>query len=53
MIKRFCKKVRNEGVLQELYLRRGYEKRSQKVRRKKARAVFNKMIADRQAELAD
>lgn len=50
MIKRFMKKVRNEGILQELYQRRGYEKPSQKVRRKRARADFNRRLALRQSE---
>ena len=50
MIKRFTKKVRNEGILQELYQRRGYEKPSVKRRRKAARARFNKMVADREAQ---
>lgn len=50
MIKRFTKKVRNEGILQELYQRRGYEKPSVKRRRKAARSRFNKMVADRQAQ---
>lgn len=50
MIKRFTKKVRNDGILQELYQRRGYEKPSVKRRRKAARARFNKMVADRQAQ---
>lgn len=47
MIRRFCKKVRNEGVLQEVYSRRAYEKPSQRRRRKAARAAFS-----RKAELA-
>lgn len=50
MIKRFTKKVRNDGILQELYQRRGYEKPSVKRRRKAARSRFNKMVADRQAQ---
>ena len=39
-IKRFMKKVRNDGVLQEVYLRRSYEKPSVKRRRKRAQARF-------------
>ncbi len=50
MIKRFMKKVRNEGIMQELYQRRGYEKPSQARRRKRARAAFNSRLAARQAE---
>lgn len=46
-IKRFMKKVRNEGVLQEVYLRRAYEKPSVKRRRKQARARFLRMIEER------
>lgn len=50
MIRRFCKKVRNEGIFQELYQRRGYEKPSQKRRRKAARARFNAVVAARNSE---
>lgn len=39
-IKRFMKKVRNDGVLQEVFQRRAYEKPSQKRRRKRAQARF-------------
>jgi small subunit ribosomal protein S21 len=39
-IKRFMKKVRNDGILQEVYLRRAYEKPSVKRRRKQAQARF-------------
>lgn len=39
MIRRFSKKVRNDGILGELYLRRFYEKPSQARRRKRARAA--------------
>lgn len=45
-IKRFLKKVRNDGVLQEVYLRRAYEKPSVKRRRKSARARFLKRIEE-------
>lgn len=34
-IKRFTKKVRNDGILKEVYLRRAYEKPSEKLRRKR------------------
>jgi ribosomal protein S21 len=44
MIKRFMKKVRNEGIIQEVYQRRGYEKPSVKIRRKRARADFNRRL---------
>jgi ribosomal protein S21 len=50
MIKRFVRKVRNEGVMQELYRRRGYEKPSQRDRRKRARADFNRRAELRRAE---
>jgi small subunit ribosomal protein S21 len=50
MIKRFTKKVRNDGILQELYQRRGYEKPSVKRRRKRARADFNRKLALKQVE---
>lgn len=46
-IKRFLKKVRNDGILQEVYLRRHYEKPSIKKRRKSARARFLKKIEER------
>jgi len=39
-IKRFMKKVRNDGVLQEVFQRRAYEKPSVKRRRKQAQARF-------------
>jgi small subunit ribosomal protein S21 len=45
-IKRFLKKVRNDGILQEVFLRRAYEKPSIKRRRKSARARFLKKIED-------
>ncbi|MHB8407948.1 MAG: 30S ribosomal protein S21 [Acidiferrobacterales bacterium] len=40
MIKRFMRKVRAEGIIQELYERRGYEKPSAKNRRKRAKNAF-------------
>ena len=43
-IKRFLRKVRNDGVLQEVYQRKGYEKPSVKRRRKSARARFLQRI---------
>jgi small subunit ribosomal protein S21 len=46
-IKRFLKKVRNDGILQEVFLRRAYEKPSIKRRRKQARARFLKKIEER------
>lgn len=46
-IKRFMKKVRNEGILQELYLRRAYEKPSVKRRRKRAQARFLRRVESR------
>jgi small subunit ribosomal protein S21 len=45
-IKRFLKKVRNDGILQEVFLRRAYEKPSIKRRRKSARARFLKRIEE-------
>jgi ribosomal protein S21 len=50
MIKRFMKKVRNEGIIQEVYQRRGYEKPSVKNRRKRARADFNRRLELRRSE---
>jgi small subunit ribosomal protein S21 len=46
-IKRFMKKVRNDGVLQEVYLRRAYEKPSVKRRRKQAQARFLRKLENR------
>lgn len=40
LIKRFVRKVRNDGILDEVHLRRGYEKPSVKRRRKRTRAAF-------------
>ena len=45
-IKRFLKKVRNDGILQEVFERRAYEKPSVKRRRKSARARFLRKIED-------
>ncbi len=39
-IKRFLKKVRNDGILNEVWNRKGYDKPSVKRRRKAARARF-------------
>ncbi len=47
-IKRFQKKVRSDGVLQEVYLRRAYEKPSVKRRRKRAQARFLRKIEGQQ-----
>lgn len=46
-IKRFTKKVRNDGILQEVFLRRAYEKPSVKRRRKRAQARFLRKIESR------
>jgi small subunit ribosomal protein S21 len=46
-IKRFIKKVRSDGILQEVYLRKAYEKPSIKRRRKSSRARFLKKIEER------
>jgi small subunit ribosomal protein S21 len=46
-IKRFLKKVRSDGILQEVYLRKAYEKPSVKRRRKSSRARFLKKIEER------
>ena len=40
LIKRFTKKVRADGILQEVYMRSGFEKPSVKRRRKLARSKF-------------
>ena len=45
-IKRFLKKVRNDGILQEVFQRRAYEKPSVKRRRKSARARFLRKIEE-------
>jgi small subunit ribosomal protein S21 len=41
-IKRFLRQVRTDGILQEAYQRRAYEKPSARRRRKSARARFNR-----------
>jgi small subunit ribosomal protein S21 len=46
LVKRFTRKVRNEGILQEVYLRRAYEKPSMKRRRKSARARFLRQLEE-------
>jgi small subunit ribosomal protein S21 len=46
-IKRFLRKVRNEGIIQEVFLRRAFEKPSVKRRRKQSRARFLARIAER------
>lgn len=40
LIRRFQKKVRNDGILQEIYTRTGYDKPSVRRRRKASRARF-------------
>lgn len=50
MVKRFMKKVRNEGILQEAYQRRSFEKPSVKRRRKRLRAMFAKQAAEKDTE---
>jgi len=48
LIKRFIKKVRSDGILQEVFLRRAYEKPSVKRRRKSARARFLRKVEEQQ-----
>lgn len=45
-IKRFTRKVRNEGILQELYQKSFYEKPSVRRRRKSSRARFLRDIEE-------
>ena len=45
-IKRFLKKVRNDGILQEVFERRAYEKPSVRRRRKSAKARFLRKIEE-------
>jgi small subunit ribosomal protein S21 len=47
-IRRFMKKVRNEGILDELWEKSHYEKPSVRRRKKSARARFLKKVEDRQ-----
>lgn len=47
MIKRFMKKVRNDGILGEVYDKRYYRKPSEKRRRKRAMAAFNRQSSNR------
>lgn len=49
-IKRFMRKVRNEGILQELYEKSHYEKPSVRRRRKSARARFLRKIEQREQQ---
>jgi ribosomal protein S21 len=46
MIKRFTRRVREDGVLRELYLRKSFEKPSVKRRRKAAHARFTRKLAE-------
>lgn len=48
LIRRFMKKVRNEGILNELWEKSYYEKPSVKRRKKSARARFLRKIEDKQ-----
>lgn len=45
-IKKFCKKVKESGILEEVKKRRFYEKRSDKIRRKKKEQLY-RAIRDR------
>ena len=45
-IKRFLRKVRNEGIIQEIYQRRAFEKPSVRRRRKSSRARFLARLAE-------
>lgn len=47
LIKRFTKKVRNEGVIEEIFERRHYKKPSIRRREKAHRARFNKMLDEK------
>ena len=47
LIRRFMKKVRNEGILNELWEKSYYEKPSVRRRRKSARARFLRKIEDK------
>jgi len=42
LIKRFTRKVRNDGILQEVFLRKGYDKPSVKRRKKAIKAAFTR-----------
>jgi len=46
-IRRFMKKVRNEGILQEVYEKSYYEKPSVKRRKKSAKARFLRKMEDK------
>jgi small subunit ribosomal protein S21 len=46
LIRRYMKKLRNDGILQEVYQRRAYEKPSMKRRRKAARARFLRKLEE-------
>lgn len=47
LIKRFMKKTRNDGIINEVRLRQGYEKPSVKRRRKIARSRFQRTDGER------
>lgn len=47
LIKRFVRKVRNDGILQEFYRRKHYEKPSVRRRQKSSRARFLRKIEGR------
>ena len=47
MIKRFTKKVRNSGLMQELMIRKSYEKPSVKKKRKSIAARFSRLSEDK------
>lgn len=46
LVRRFTRKVRNEGILQEDWERRGYTKPSVKRRRKSSRARFRRDLEE-------
>lgn len=46
LIRRYMKKLRNDGILQEVFQRRAYEKPSMKRRRKAARARFLRKLEE-------
>jgi ribosomal protein S21 len=50
MVKRFTRKVRNDGILQEVFLRRSFEKPSMKARKKRIRAAATRRSYARELE---
>lgn len=51
-IRRFTRAVRNDGILQEIYLRRSYQKPSVRVRQKAHRAEVVRRREERKSKIS-